>query len=68
MITVQTNVFCDICGCRTFGASGERRRMRAALAEAKKYGWVRAPSPYDGKLIDICPKCAREYRLTRDSA
>lgn len=62
-ITISTDVFCNICGNWIEGSCGPRPQVRQARRAAKKAGWLRCHSPFDGCLIDACPGCVKEYSL-----
>jgi len=61
MLSITTDVFCDICGNWTQGAVGRTIRVRQARENAASRGWRQIKR--DGKLIDICPVCLGEKTL-----
>lgn len=67
-IVVTTDVFCDICGNWVEGCvGGSKPQARLARRAAKKTGWLRCRSPFDGHLIDVCPGCVKEYNLNKET-
>ena len=55
MITVTTDVFCDICGKWIFGTVGPEEDEWGARENAEKYGWI-----YTDEMKDVCPDCQKE--------
>ena len=62
MITVTTDVFCDgeNCGVWVHGTTGPTAQARAPRAQAAREGWARVCQA--GRMVDLCPECAKKAR------
>jgi len=57
-ISVTTNVSCDRCS-ETSSLVSSRVQIKKARAKARSCGWV--TRRIEGRKVDLCPQCAREF-------